>query len=81
MIHGYLYEEKENKVKLNEKLLLIKCRDKYEIEYSVINLIKTYDKDAATKFYILLKNIDKYQNKIFMKKSNSNKNTEHARKN
>ena len=79
MIHGYLYEEKENKVKLNEKLLLIKCRDKYEIEYSVINLIQTYNKDAATKFCILLKNIEKYQNKIFMKKSNSNKNTEHTR--
>ena len=62
-------------------MLLIKCRDRYEIEYGVINSIKTYNKDAATKIYIFLKNIEKYQNKIFMKKSDSNKNTEHARKN
>ena len=73
MIHGYSYEEKENKVKLDEKLLLIKYRDRYEIENSVINLIQTFNKDAATKFCILLKNIEKYQNKIFMKKSDHKK--------
>ena len=81
MSHGFSYEEKENKVEPNEKLLLIKCRDRYEIEYSITNSIQTYNKDASTKFYIFLKNIEKYQNKIFMKKSDSNKNTEHTRKN
>ena len=60
-------------------MLLIKCRDRYEIEYSVIDSIQTYNKDGATKFCISLTNIEKYQNKIFMKKSDSNKNTEHTR--
>ena len=32
MSHGYSYEENKNKVKPNEKFLLIKCRDWYEIE-------------------------------------------------
>ena len=59
---------------------MINCNSlNVEIEYSIINLIQTYNKDAATKFYILLKNIDKYQNEIFMKKSDTNKNTEHTR--